>query len=83
MRLLDPRFNYIPSTRTDVTATWQRFGFRPTTEAERRARQLGGPPLASKTELGDAGGDIELAHVLPAASLRRAGKPGLIVALGD
>jgi hypothetical protein len=39
MRLLDPGFRYVPATRTDIRATWQRFGFRPTTEAERRARQ--------------------------------------------
>jgi hypothetical protein len=39
MRLLDPRFKYVPSGRTDILATWRRFGFRPTTEAERRARQ--------------------------------------------
>ena len=39
MRLLDPRFKYIPAARTDVSATWRRFGFRPTTEAERRARK--------------------------------------------
>lgn len=39
MRLLDPRFKYIPAARTDVTATWRRFGFRPTTDAERRSRK--------------------------------------------
>jgi hypothetical protein len=39
MRLLDPRFKYIPAARTDVTATWRRFGFRPTTEADRRSRK--------------------------------------------
>jgi hypothetical protein len=40
MRLLDPRFKYIPAAHTDVAATWRRFGFRPTTEAERRSRKL-------------------------------------------
>ena len=39
MGLLDPEFHYVPATRTDIRATWRRFGFRPTTEAERRARQ--------------------------------------------
>jgi hypothetical protein len=39
MRLLDPGFRYVPSANTNVTATWKRFGYRPTTEAERRARQ--------------------------------------------
>jgi hypothetical protein len=38
MRLLDPRFNYVPSVATDVTATWRRFGYRPLTDDERRAR---------------------------------------------
>jgi hypothetical protein len=38
MGLLDPRFKYIPAARTDVAATWRRFGFRPTTDAERRFR---------------------------------------------
>ena len=47
MRILDQRFRYVPSEATNVAATWKRFGFRPTTEAERRARQarLQGEPL--------------------------------------
>jgi hypothetical protein len=39
MRLLDQRFRYVPAAQTDVLATWRRFGFRPTTDSERRARQ--------------------------------------------
>jgi hypothetical protein len=39
MRLLDARFKYTPSTSTNVVSTWRKFGFRPTTEAERNARQ--------------------------------------------
>jgi hypothetical protein len=39
MRLLDSRFKYIPSTSTNVASTWRKFGFRPTTDAERSARQ--------------------------------------------
>ena len=39
MRLLDTRFKYIPSTSTNIVATWKRHGFKPTTEAERQARQ--------------------------------------------
>lgn len=42
MRLLDPRFKYVPAARTDVLATWRRFGFKPTTEGERRSRKLQG-----------------------------------------
>jgi hypothetical protein len=37
MRLLDPRFNYVPAAATDVAATWKRFGFDPKANAERRA----------------------------------------------
>jgi hypothetical protein len=39
MRLLDAKFKYVPSNSTNITTTWKRFGYRPTTEAERRARQ--------------------------------------------
>lgn len=42
--LLDPRFKYVPAARTDVAATWRRFGFKPTTDAQRRARKLRGEP---------------------------------------
>jgi len=39
MRLLDESFKYVPAAQTDITQTWLRFGYRPTTEAERWARQ--------------------------------------------
>jgi len=39
MSLLDADFKYVPAAQTDVTLTWQRFGYRPTTDAERIARQ--------------------------------------------
>lgn len=39
MRLLDKRFKYVSSGETDVSLTWRKFGFKPTTETERRARQ--------------------------------------------
>lgn len=32
-------FKYTPAALTDIRATFARFGFRPTTDAERRARQ--------------------------------------------
>lgn len=38
MRILDPRFNYVPAAATDVAATWRRFGFNPRANEERRAR---------------------------------------------
>lgn len=46
--LLDPRFKYIPAARTDVSATWRRFGFKPTTDAERRSRKPRGEPGSDK-----------------------------------
>ena len=39
MRIYDARFKYTPSTSTNITSTWKRFGFKPTTESERLARQ--------------------------------------------
>lgn len=34
-------FKYTPAAETDILATWRRFGFRPTTYTQRRARQCG------------------------------------------
>jgi hypothetical protein len=57
MRLLDPGFRYVPSAKTNVAATWKRFGYRPTTEAERRARQArNGEVGRSLAVSGEAGG---------------------------
>ena len=39
MRLLDAKFKYTPSTSTNIMSTWRKFGFKPTTEAERMSRQ--------------------------------------------
>jgi hypothetical protein len=39
MRLLDARFKYTPSTSTNIVSTWKRHGYKPTTDAERQARQ--------------------------------------------
>lgn len=30
--LLDGRFNYVPSTKTDVTQTWRKHGWKPLEE---------------------------------------------------
>lgn len=38
-RLLNPDFKWTSAAATDVTATWKRHGFKPTTERERAARQ--------------------------------------------
>jgi len=37
--ILDPAFRYVPSFATSVTATWRRFGWRPTTDADRKTRR--------------------------------------------
>lgn len=39
MSILDPHFKYTPSIGTDVVSTWKKFGFKPTTDAERIARE--------------------------------------------
>jgi hypothetical protein len=39
MRIYDARFKYTPSLSTNIVSTWKRFGFKPTTESERLARQ--------------------------------------------
>jgi hypothetical protein len=37
--ILDASFCYVPSVATSVASTWRRAGWRPTTDAERRARR--------------------------------------------
>jgi len=83
MRLLDPRFTYVPSMRTDVSATWRRFGFRPTTESERRARRLGesAPDSADLPTVAAATGSIDLGSAC--SPLRSARKPSLKLAVGE
>lgn len=39
MRLLDPRFKYRAADDTNIADTFKRFGFKPTTDADRRKRQ--------------------------------------------
>jgi hypothetical protein len=38
-RLLDKTFKYTNAASTDIRDTLKRFGFKPTTDAERKARQ--------------------------------------------
>lgn len=47
MRLLDPRFNYVPAAATDVGATWRRHGYDPRANAERRRRLIAGRVAAN------------------------------------
>jgi hypothetical protein len=60
MRILDARFKYTPSMSTNIVSTWKRHGFKPTTEAERLARQRrafaheGATKSASVTQLDSA-----------------------------
>jgi hypothetical protein len=75
MGLLDQRFRYISAANTDVSATWRRFGFRPTTESERRARTRASPGADEARD--SAPRDLELAPRLeakahPKPSLKRA-----------
>jgi hypothetical protein len=37
--ILDGSFRYVPSKDTSVADTWRRFGWRPTTDADRQARR--------------------------------------------
>lgn len=41
-RLLDPRFEYRPAAKTDIAATWRRFGFDPSANEQRRKLVLSG-----------------------------------------
>jgi hypothetical protein len=67
MRLLDPGFRYVPSANTNVAATWKRFGYRPTTDAERRARQAGNAAgRLSMAESADSGSRLERRRPLAA-----------------
>jgi hypothetical protein len=50
MSLLDPRFHYVPSVATDIRATWQRFGFNPRANEERRKR-ISGVTQSERTEM--------------------------------
>lgn len=39
MSVLDPKWKYTPSGSTDIRSTLKKHGFKPTTDAERKARQ--------------------------------------------
>ena len=58
MRILDPRFKYTPALHTNVVSTWKRFGFKPTTEAERLARQRQGYGTRRSAAVLDGGASI-------------------------
>jgi hypothetical protein len=37
--ILHPSFRYVPAVATSVAETWRRFGWRPTTDEERKRRR--------------------------------------------
>ena len=37
--ILDHSFHYVPAAATSVAETWRRFGWRPTTDDQRKARR--------------------------------------------
>jgi hypothetical protein len=37
--ILDDSFRYVPAIATSVTETWRRFGWRPTTDEDRKRRR--------------------------------------------
>jgi hypothetical protein len=37
--ILDESFRYVPAVATSVAETWRRFGWRPTTDEERKTRR--------------------------------------------
>jgi hypothetical protein len=37
--ILDASFRYVPAIATSVAETWRRYGWRPTTEEERKTRR--------------------------------------------
>jgi hypothetical protein len=51
--ILDESFAYVPSTTTDVGATWRRFGWQPISDEERRRRRGAamGEPAKATTEM--------------------------------
>lgn len=63
MRILDSWFKYTPSVSTNIVSTWKRHGFRPTTEAERLARQ--------RRALGDKARGLATASVTRLDSAKR------------
>jgi hypothetical protein len=43
--ILDPSFRYVPAAATSVADTWRRFGWRPTSDEERKRRRPPAPTL--------------------------------------
>ena len=79
MRLLDARFKYTPSTSTNIVSTWKRYGYKPTTDAERQARQrraMGLPPKDASVVQLDGAKRAQRNTLRLAAQNSAAGEPG-------
>jgi hypothetical protein len=61
--ILDSSFRYVPAVATSVAETWRRFGWRPTTDEERKRRQ--GPAVTLVVDQIAAVRRIELAAPRP------------------
>lgn len=72
MRILDARFKYTPSLQTNIMSTWKRFGFKPTTDAERQARQRRAYRKDETPAAFDAGASVT--RLDPAKRLARMGE---------
>lgn len=74
MRIFDARFKYTPSMSTNIVSTWKRFGFKPTTEAERQARQRRAWGEGEDETIGASVTRLDSAKRKPRNALRLAGK---------
>ncbi|HUP93434.1 MAG TPA: hypothetical protein VM164_00910 [Burkholderiales bacterium] len=66
MRIYDARFKYTPAINTNIASTWKKFGFKPTTESERLARQR----RAFEDEPDDAGAGASITQFDSARRVR-------------
>ncbi len=57
IKLLDPRFRYVPALETDVARTWKRFGFDASANARRRLADDERGAMASGTPAARWGAD--------------------------
>lgn len=72
--ILDESFRYVPAAATSVAATWRRFGWRPTTDEERKMRRR---PEAEEDAPVEAGARHRSSIPAAAVALERArARPG-------
>ena len=73
--ILDDSFCYVPAIATSVAETWRRFGWRPTTEEERKRRRKRITAQTSQVIVGHFGHDDQPTMPLPLHSERREAQP--------